>query len=262
MLEASMSNASRLALVLAFYLSKYDSAALRALGYKGFTAAFRDIGSRLGISAAAVKNKRDDFDPLHDNHRAGWHQRDLGPSRVKVVAMFENVSFEALTSFAKDLLLDVNYRASDEVQSLLTSLKPNETQTPARVFVPRGATGRRAEELFIYLFERGELPLKGCLIDQRENGIGYDFLVEGDSGKYRIEVKGCAGENTGILLTDKEWQTARTDPAYRFFVAYRLDGNPKWKIIEPPFHSLQPVRQVRTIVQVSWQVPAKQLGIV
>jgi hypothetical protein len=47
MYEAGMSDASRLSLIPAFYLSKYDRHGLHKLGYKGFTEAFSDIGKSL-----------------------------------------------------------------------------------------------------------------------------------------------------------------------------------------------------------------------
>jgi hypothetical protein len=258
--EAGMSDASRLALIPAFYLSKYDRDALSALGYSGFTAAFNDIGQRLGISSSSVKNKRDDFDPFHENVRAGWHQRPLGPSRAKTVALLDEVSFGALTGLVKDLLHSAEYRSSDEVTEIVGSLKASEGKSTTGAFVPRGVTGRRAEELFIKLFGRGGIPIEGELIDRREDGCGYDFLLKDGNEDHQLEVKGLSGLDGGILFTDKEWQTAQTHPNYKLFVAYNLSGDPMWKIIKRPHSLLQPTRQARTVVQISWQVGAAQLG--
>jgi hypothetical protein len=258
--EASMSDSSRLSLIPAFYLSKFDKRAVAALGYKGFTDAFNDIGRILGLSSSSIKNKRDDFDPIHDNKRAGWHQRPLGPSRAKVVVLLDSLSFDALTSFVKDLLLREDYRSSDEVEQVLASLRASETQKTS-VFVPRGYTGRRAEQMFIEEFQSGNLPFTGELVDRREDGCGYDFLIHG-AGETAVEVKGLAGGDGGILLTDKEWQTAKAHPQYKLFLAYNLDTEACWKIIDNPYGVLDPARQVRTIVQVSWQVGPNQLCLV
>lgn len=62
--KAGMTDGSRLALVAAFYLSKFDAASLTRLGYSTFKEAFADIGQRLGVNPRSVKNKRDDFDPV------------------------------------------------------------------------------------------------------------------------------------------------------------------------------------------------------
>jgi hypothetical protein len=256
-----MSDASRLALIPAYFLSKYDRKGLVALGYSGFTAAFNDIGDRLGISPSSVKNKRDDFDPLHENARAGWYQRPLGPSRAKVVSLFAEVGFEAMTGLVSDILHSVEYRDSEEMAEIVASLKASESSGGNGVFVPRGATGRRAEALFCLIFSEGRLPLRGELVDRREDGCGYDFLVKGQAEEYQVEVKGLIGLQGGILLTDKEWQTLRSHSNYRIFVAYNLDVKPKWKLIRPLDFPLRPNRNVRTVVQISWHIDGAQLAL-
>ena len=121
--EAGMSDASRLALILAFYLSKFDAAALSALSNGTFQEAFSDIGQRFGVNPKSVKNKRDDFDPVFGNPRAGWHQRPLGPSRLKALYLLNNLSFDALTGFVRDLLHDAAFRQSGEVLEVLGAFK-------------------------------------------------------------------------------------------------------------------------------------------
>jgi hypothetical protein len=46
------------------YLSKYDSAGLKKLGFESFIEAFNVIGYALGGKPASIKNYRDEFDPL------------------------------------------------------------------------------------------------------------------------------------------------------------------------------------------------------
>lgn len=65
--EAGMTDGSRLALVAAVYLSKFDAAALARLGYSTFKEAFADIGQKLGVNPRSVKNKR--------RFRSGFQQR-------------------------------------------------------------------------------------------------------------------------------------------------------------------------------------------
>ena len=47
---------------------------------------------------------RDEFDSIHDNPRAGWHQRPLRPSRVKVVELFDDLTEEGLSVIKKSIL--------------------------------------------------------------------------------------------------------------------------------------------------------------
>lgn len=159
----------------------------------------------------------------------------------------------------KDILFKEDYRSSDEAEQVLASLRASETQRVS-VFVPRGYTGRRAEQMFIEKFQAGQLPFTGELVDRREDGCGYDFLIRG-ANEIAVEVKGLAGGDGGILLTDKEWQTAKTHPQYKLFLAYNLDTQACWKIIDSPCEVLHPARQVRTVVQVSWHASPNQLSL-
>lgn len=84
------------ALIVAYYLSKYDRNALETLQYKSFLSAFRDIGKKLSIKPNTIKNRRDDFDSIHSNSRSGWYQKELSKSSLEVVEKFENVSQDAL----------------------------------------------------------------------------------------------------------------------------------------------------------------------
>lgn len=258
--EAAMSDASRLALIPAFYLSKFDAAALSALRYRTFQEAFADIGQKLGVNPRSVKNKRDDFDPVFENARAGWHQRPLGPSRLKALRLLDELSFEALTGFVSDFLQDAAYRQSGEVMEVLDAMKKGHRRGGGRAFIPRGATGRMAEELFLQWFARGHTPFRGTLIDKREDGCGYDFLIQDENEEQLVEVKGIAGQEGGILLTDKEWQTAKKHRSYNLAVFLDLQQKPQLRIYKNPAKDITPLRSVRLTVQVSWQISPKQLA--
>ncbi len=91
-----MKKGNELALRVAYYLSKYDKKAYESLGFSSSTRAHEKIGQTLSVNPNTVKNMRDDFDSIHPNPRRGWHQRDLRPSRKKVVEMLEGLSEEEL----------------------------------------------------------------------------------------------------------------------------------------------------------------------
>ncbi len=255
--EAGMTDGSRLALVVAFYLSKFDTDALTQLGYTTFKEAFADIAGQLGVKPGSVKNKRDDFDPMFSNARAGWHQRELGPSRVKVLNLFNDLSFDALSGFVRDLLKSPTYRESVEVKDILDVLK-RERDDSGR-FVPRGATGRMAEELFLEWFREGKTPFRGSIEDKRDAGCGYDFLIRDGNARQLVEVKGLSNEEGGMLLTDKEWQTALVNSDYAIVLFANLQADPKLQVIRNPALLLNPRRTVNLAVTVAWQVSAAQL---
>lgn len=78
-----MNNNNILGLYIAFYLAKFNKEAYLNLGFRNQTETHKAIGSILGIKSSTVQNWRDEFDPLF-GHRAGWYQRRLSISRIKV----------------------------------------------------------------------------------------------------------------------------------------------------------------------------------
>jgi hypothetical protein len=94
----------KLALIVAYFLSKYNEIALENLGYSNFTAAFEDIGFKLRVKPNTIKNMRDEFDPFHPNNRRGWYQRELRPSRLEVLEKYEELSESALLGIVEDVL--------------------------------------------------------------------------------------------------------------------------------------------------------------
>jgi hypothetical protein len=256
----------RLALIIAFYLSKFDANAVQALGYKGITQALVEIGDILDVKWRTIRNMRDEFDPLHDNPRAGWYQREPIGSRRKVIELFDGLGFEAFTALVRGIIRNPQPGQSAGLEDVLRNIEEKENagtnaRTP-RLFTSRGKTGRMAEECFMQCFHQGLLPYDGNLVDRRDDGCGYDFLIVG-AREVPVEVKGLAGTNGGILLTDKEWQTAGKMNNYILFLAYNLAAEspePSWKIIENPAGVLQPLRCVTVVVQTSWQVSDLQIS--
>jgi DNA-binding Lrp family transcriptional regulator len=59
-----MDEPNKLALIAAYHLSRDDRNALRLLQFDNFTAAFDEIGRRLGVKPNTVKNMRDEFDAI------------------------------------------------------------------------------------------------------------------------------------------------------------------------------------------------------
>lgn len=95
---------NRLALVIAYYLSKFDDFAYRRLGLGGMSQTHKVIGQILNVKQNTIKNMRDEFDPLHDNARKGWHQRDITGSRLKIVEKYSAYTEDKLFRQVQNIL--------------------------------------------------------------------------------------------------------------------------------------------------------------
>src|SRR5438477_9177106 len=83
------------------YLSKYDAAGLKKLGFESFIEAFNVIGYALGQKPASIKNYRDEFDPLFPNKRRGWHKRSTREYCLNVLTDYKNLDLDTFTSLVK-----------------------------------------------------------------------------------------------------------------------------------------------------------------
>lgn len=249
------------ALVIAYYLSKFDTEGLERLGYNHFNTAFQDVGQRLGVNPNSVKNMRDEFDSLH-LHRRGWHQRPLRPSREAVVEAFEHLSEPAFRSVVKDLVESTAFRESGEINTILQSIREREEagERSIAAYASRGRTGEKAETTFVDLFYKDATPFRGTLHDRRQDGAGYDFEVESEWNTILVEVKGIADRVGGIRMTDKEWRIAEiTGERYFLVVISNLNEEPELRFVRNPYRELAPQRHIATSVTVSWDIPPRQL---
>ena len=251
---------NKLALIIAYYLSRFDKTALDNLGYPSFTAAFKHIGASLDIKPSSIRNMRDEFDPLHNNPRAGWIGRDFQKrrSRVKVVETYGDMDEPGLREVALEILQGHSPEHTEIVDEL-TALIPDskaDRKPRAAIFAPRGPTGKAAEEYFIRYHAGHALPISGILKDVREHAGGYDFEIQSpDNETIFVEVKGMAGDEGGILFTAKEWDTARKEQDKYFLVIVRtVHDKPTLQIIQDPANKLHAKRNIRTTVQVNWSI--------
>jgi len=249
-------------MIVAYFLSKYDKAAYVQLGFPSKTATHKEIGRVLGINPNSVKNMRDEFDPLHDNPRVGWYQRPLRPSRAKVVEAFQDMLEEELRDVIIEILNNSEFSTTDEFGDIIKTITERE-KAPKRkpVFIVRGPTGRKAEEIYIdYHRETGE-PVTGKLFDKRDQGCGYDFEISNAHKNIKVEVKGLDGDVGGIMFTSKEWDIANKNGNSYFLVIVRnISKKPSIKIIQNPASILKPKKYVFTTAQVRWNVTDSELS--
>jgi len=250
----------KLALYVAYYLSRFNVQGYENLGYKTMNEAHKAIGEILNTNPHTIKNMRDQFDPLH-NHRVGWYQAPLSPSRVRVVEAFQDLSEEEIRSIIRDILDGTIEKDQSEKQQLLSIITTDQDTSSNRGFVLRGPTGKKAEDFFINYFTEFQSPISGELIDKRDYGAGYDFEVIANGSKYYVEVKGLSEISGGILFTNKEWDKAREfKEKYFLVIVANLDAAPKVTIIPNPARIIKPEKKIYTTIQIQWQVGEKHVN--
>jgi hypothetical protein len=247
-----------LATIVAYYLSKFDEVAYANLGYKTKKEAHLDIGRKLNVNPNSVKNRRDEFDPIHSNERVGWHQRDMSPSRKRIVETFQDLSERGLREIAMSILKNQSFIYTETFEIITNQIQNAETDK--KHFHLRGQTGRKAEELYINYHREFGLPQAGNLMDTRDLGCGYDFEIITSTDNFFIEIKGMDKNSSGILFTDKEWSMANKhgDKYYLVIVTF-VSGKPEFSIIKNPAARLNPRKNLFTTVQINWSIPNNDL---
>lgn len=250
----------KLGLYVSYYLSRFDEEAYKNLGYGNQLETHNKVGELLSINPHTVKNWRDEFDPLFE-HRAGWYQRPMNPSRIRVAQALENLDEPSIRSIVMDILLGKIKEESESEEQLLLIASEKSNSKEAQKFILRAPTGKAAEAFFIKYFSEAKKPYDGQLIDCRDLGVGYDFRIESATEKYFIEVKGLSEISGGVLFTSKEWTVAKVAGDHYFLcIVSNLNQNPKIVFIRNPFEKLNPKKNIYTTIQISWSVTEKQLA--
>jgi hypothetical protein len=237
-------------LILAgLYLSKYDTAGVRRLGFGGFKEACNVVGYALGSKPASVKNYRDEFDPLFPNPRQGWHKRPRRAYCLNFFEQYKDLDFETFTALIKSFV------GCDE--SALSEIIPKDkTGDSASLFANRLMTGLAAEQYFESVqpslpefkgFARENTTRLGCGYDYRLCGGGIqDFLA--------VEVKGLRARVGSVALTPKEHDVAGIlSERFFLFVVKNFQESPFHEIYQNPLCGpLAFAKTERVLVQVSW----------
>lgn len=230
------------------YLSKYGSAGLRELGFRGFTEAFNVIGYALGARPASIKNYRDEFDPLFPNRRKGWHKRPIRAYCLKVFEEYQALDFDLFTGLVKSFV-----GFDDNLASMSRAV---DEEAGSSSFAKRLITGLAAERYFESI--RSSLPefMSYELEDTTRFGCGYDFRLRRPERDdfLAVEVKGLREVNGSLSLTPREYDAATTlRDRFFLFVVKDFQKTPFHEIyIDPLSGVLQFSKSERIIVQVSW----------
>lgn len=258
-----MKESHALALIVAYYLSRFDDIAYKQLGFSSITETHRTIGQILGVKPSSVKNMRDEFDPLHANLRVGWHRRPMLPSRARVVESFHGLSEEELRDVVLEVISNPDFSKSVDFRDVISSLVNIEGKGQQEsVFVVRGPTGRKAEEYFIKYHRETGHPVTGELVDTRDDGCGYDFHITSNGQRFFVEVKGLDAEVGGVSFTSKEWDIAcEAGDRYYLVLVRNLSSEPIVLVVQNPAKMLSPKKRVFTTVQVRWNVPSHSIPV-
>jgi hypothetical protein len=231
------------------FLSKFDKAGLRSLGFGGFTEAFNAIGFALGAKPASIKNYRDEFDPLFDSGRKGWHKR---PTRAYCKAVAERYSHLSLDEFAS-LVKSLTYSGGE-----LDLLAEQATETPSSdtSFARRLITGLAAENYFESIHPTLPALRDYSLQNVSRMGCGFDFKLSRNTVRefLAVEVKGLNDMRGSLMLTEKEHRVADVlQERFFLFVVRNFREKPCHNLYCNPLHSgLLFKRQEKQVVQVSW----------
>ncbi|MFA5130142.1 MAG: DUF3883 domain-containing protein [Patescibacteria group bacterium] len=254
---------NELALIVAYYLSRFDKQGYSLLGYKSFTDATKGVGLILGVKPRTIQGMRDEFDPYHQNDRVGW-VRELRGSRLKTFKTFQETDDVTLLEIVKEILQNKEFKNTEEYQDIHALLgeraEPSKRDTNP-VFILRGPTGKAAETFFLEYFKNKALPIAGKIIDSRDFGCGYDFEINDGKQSHFVEVKGIASADGGILFTNKEWQTAlKYGEKYYLVIVKNISAVPEITVIQNPASKFKPQKNVYTTLQVNWSVSNKVLS--
>ena len=96
------------AIILAYYLSKFDEKAYSYFNLKNKNQVHNLIAEKFNDKASTIKNIRDAYDSLHNNPRAGWkhekYQRELTNRWKMIMEPFKDSSFEDMSHIVTRIL--------------------------------------------------------------------------------------------------------------------------------------------------------------
>lgn len=249
-------------MIVSYFLSREGKFAYEYLGFGTQAETHNAIGAKLGLKATYIKLTRDQFDSVTSSHRVGWYQRPLPRSRASIVAQFGPVSREALAALSARILDRDLPRLEVQVPANLVTVAETQTEDEASSTAAssRLITGRAAEKAFTDFFGDKQLPVPGTLVDCRDDGVGYDYRIDTTGLPHFVEVKGLRGRSGGILMTSKEWLTARSyRDRYHLALVTSVDSTPEVRICSNPGHNLVPSLRFVQVVQEQWTIDAESV---
>ncbi|MDX1933871.1 MAG: DUF3883 domain-containing protein [Capsulimonadales bacterium] len=244
----------RRALIVAYFLSRFDRKGYRALGFNTFKEAFQKIGDLLRVKPATIKNMRDEFDPFCSVIRVGWYQRPVIRSRMIVMQAFDSLSESAMFEIVKTVL-DGEAKEVAVYTSPIAAIPKDQSvsESENNAYANRLKTGVAAEKHFMERFPHLTLFKGSSLEDTRMFGIGFDFRANYPTEYRAIEVKGVSERNGLISFTDKEWSVARElNDRYVLALVRSVNSKPELELVIDPVSSIEVTMKAVESVAVRW----------
>lgn len=246
-----MTEAHKRALIVAYYLSRFDRKGVRALGYATAEQAFLEIGKALGVKKSTIKHMRDSFDPYCSQVRVGWYQRPILRSRANVIQAYDETSEAAMAEIVREVL-NGKVEAIEQYIAPVSEAGANTELAldDENAFAARLRTGETAETFFMQQFPTLAMFQGSQLEDTRKFGIGFDFRASFPNFYRAIEVKGVREAHGYISFTDKEWSVAQLMRDHYVLALVRaLDTKPLLELVPNPCRHIHV--KMRTIESVS-----------
>lgn len=238
-------------IVAGLFLSKFDKAGLKALGFSNFNEAFNAIGFALGAKPASIKNYRDEFDPVFSSGRKGWHKRPMRDYCKETSEKYKGLTLENYAAMLKSLVYE-----NGEV-GVLTERAEDDAAKEAS-FAKRLVTGQAAELYFEAVHPTLPVLADYSLENVTKSGCGFDFKLNrrGVGEFLAVEVKGLNELRGTIALTEKEHRVAgMLCDRFFLFVVRNFRETPRHNIYRNPLNSgLSFARQEEPVIQVSWRM--------
>lgn len=132
-----MEDSHKLGLYVAYYLSRFSKTAYENLGFGNMYISHQKIGEILSVPANTVRNWRDEFDPLF-GHRAGWYQRPMTQSRIRVVEALKDLDEISVRAIVLDILNQNAQTKEYEIEQLVQIVSDKEPDFETGKFILRG----------------------------------------------------------------------------------------------------------------------------
>lgn len=233
------------------FLSKFDQAGLRRLGFHSFTEAFNVIGFALGGKPASVKNYRDEFDPRYPNARQGWHQRPLREHCRRIEEQFGALELDEY-GYLIESFFDYHRETSDQTE------RPDSAGDENSAFAKRLLTGLAAERYFEAVFGTISIFAGRVVENTTRLGCGYDYRLKALNADnfFAVEVKGLQEKTGSLSFTPKEYATAsKLSEHYFLFVVRNFREKPFHEIYQNPLGAgLRFVKREEVVVRTTWNV--------
>lgn len=252
--QSPMDDAHKRALIIAYYLSRFDKKGFQALGFRTWGEAYSGVGTALKVPSATIKHMRDSFDPYCSAVRQGWHQRPVLRSRVQVMEAYADLSGNALFEIAQDILSGRDNSSQIYIAPIaVVGKKDINILDENLAFAARLRTGEIAEEFFRSRYPSLSRFAGMKLEDTRKLGTGFDFRLHGPDTTHAVEVKGIVGRSGSIAFTDKEWSVANyLKSDYILALVRSLESKPVLELTIDPAASLTVIRRSIETVSVYW----------